>query len=119
MPNSGSTDPTDPLGPIGPGRSEALTPTPATGPTDAVEGPRAASSAAEADGVTGPVGTEAIASALSRGTLDPQSARAQLIDQAVQAQLPPDAAPETVAAIRAEVEAMVAGDPVLEQLLRP
>lgn len=122
MPNSGSGDPTDPLGPIGPGRPGTLTPhEPIAGPQGAgsVEGPSAAPSASPADRASGPMDTEAIASALSHGTLDAAQARAQLIDQAVQAQLPPDAAPETIAAIRAEVEALLAGDPVLERLLQP
>lgn len=117
MPNSGSTDPPDPLGPIGSDGPQALSQAPSPAEIPATDGTEPVRGAAPAD--LGPTDTEAIASALGRGALDPQSARAQLIDQAVRAQLPPDAAPETIAAIRAEVEAMMAGDPVLEHLLRP
>lgn len=121
MPNSGSGDPTDPLGPIGVGRPEALTSTDSvTGPdrSEAVEGPSAAQGATQADATTASTGTEAIASALANGEIDSATARAQLIEQAVRARLPADATPEAVAAIRAEVEAMVGSAPVLERLLR-
>ena len=118
MPNSGSGDPTDPLEPVGPGRSEALTPSDGAAGPGAIEGPRAASSAIAADRVEG-ASAEAIASALSAGTIDAPTARAQLIDRAVRSRLPADASPEAIAAICAEVEALLGGDPLLDGLLRP
>ncbi|MCX4245857.1 hypothetical protein [Paraliomyxa miuraensis] len=62
---------------------------------------------------------DAIASGLAAGNLDLPAARSQLIERAVRAQLPPNASPATIAAIRAEVEALLHDDPRLERLLRP
>lgn len=118
MPNSGSRDPTGPLGPIGSDRSEAIAPSDAATGAEGVARTRAAEGAASASAV-GATTAEAIASALASGTIDAQTARMQLIDEAVRAHLPPDAAPETVSAIRAEVEALLAHDPLVERLLRP
>jgi hypothetical protein len=66
-----------------------------------------------------PLSTDAIAADLASGAIDPATARARLIEHAVQSQLPSDADPAMVAAIRAEVEALLADSPLLEQLLRP
>lgn len=121
MPNSGSGDPTDPLGPIGLGRPGALNPAdPAAGPQgpEGVDGVGAAQRADAAGAAGEATGTEAIASALASGAIDPPTARAQLIEQAVRARLPADASPEAIAAVRAEVEALVGSAPVLELLLR-
>jgi hypothetical protein len=74
--------------------------------------------AAAAAGVGAAGGPEAIAHALATGAIDAEQARAALIADAVRAHLPPDADPVTLSRIRAEVEAMLAGDPVIAELLR-
>jgi len=120
MPNSGNGP--GPLRPVGNRGAGSLTPSEAAGAAGAAAPAEAAAAALGATGVAPVAGsplTEAIASALASGSLDPQTARAQLIDHAVRSQLPPDASPATVAAIRAEVEALLQDDPLLEQLLRP
>lgn len=122
MPNSGKGDPSDPLRGVGSHGAQPLTPSEGTAGTagtapvsDATEAeaPQAAGSA------TGSPDLDAIASELASGVLDPQAARRQLIERAVRAQLPHNASPETVAAIRAEVEALLKDDPRIERLLRP
>lgn len=119
MPNSGNGDPTDPLRAVGGRGAGPLLPT----ERPAAAAPAHASTATQGAKAAGSVArspeTEAIASALASGAIDPDTARAQLIEHAVRAQLPPDAAPATVAAVRAEVEALLGGNPLLEQLLRP
>ena len=120
MPNSGNGP--GPLRPVGSRGAGALTPSDAAGAAGAAapaEGAGAAQGASRAAPVGGSPLTEAIASALASGAIDPETARAQLIDHAVRSQLPHDAPPATVAAIRAEVEALLRDDPVLERLLRP
>lgn len=122
MPNSGNGDPTDPLPPVGSGGAQPLAPGGAPAGSDRaaeVSGSGGPEAAQAAESVAGSPDPDAIASALASGALDPRTARAQLIDRAVRAQLPRDATPETVAAIRAEVEALLGDDPVLEQLLQP
>jgi hypothetical protein len=57
-----------------------------------------------------------IAHALASGAIDPADARAQLIARAVESQLP-GLDPEAIAEIRAEVEALLEADPLLERLL--
>jgi hypothetical protein len=69
--------------------------------------------------MTGSPVTHAIAADLASGAIDGATARARLIEHAVRAQLPPDASPATIAAVRAEVEELLRDDPVLEELLRP
>jgi hypothetical protein len=120
MPNSGNGP--GPLRPVGNRGAGSLTPSEAAGAAGASAPAEAAGAAQEATAaapVAGSPPTEAIASALASGAIDPETARAQLIDQAVRSQLPHDASPATVAAIRAEVEALLRNDPLLEQLLRP
>jgi hypothetical protein len=88
---------------------------------DAIEGAEGSRGAAAVEGVgeTGRAGgAEAIASALSTGAIDAAEAKAQLIEAAVRAQLPEGTDPAIVEAVRAEVEALLANDPVLEDLLR-
>jgi hypothetical protein len=63
-------------------------------------------------------GPAAIADALAAGSIDAAQARALLIADAVDAHLPAGASPELVSRIRAEVEAMLASDPVVAELLR-
>lgn len=122
MPNSGNGDPTDPLRAVG-GRStgpvshpETITPSDAAAPAD---GSTAAQATTQAASVAGSPETDAIAAALASGAIDPQTARAQLIELAVRARLPHDASPATISAVRAEVEALLVGNPLLERLLRP
>jgi hypothetical protein len=122
MPNSGNGDPTDPLRAVGGRGAGPLSHAEASagpGATAPAEGSTAASGAAAAESVAGSPNTDAIAAALASGAIDPAAAQAQLIEQAVRAQLPHDATPATVAAIRAEVEALLGGNPLLERLLRP
>ena len=93
----------------------------ATDPADAVAGAAAADAAAPVDpapdvGALG--GPDAVAHALATGAIDPAQARAALIDDAVAAHLQVDADPLFVSRIRAEVEALLADDPVLAELLR-
>jgi hypothetical protein len=99
-----AADPADP--------SEAVTSTAAADSTQAVD------PAAAADGAGAIAGPEAIADALATGAIDGDEARAALIAEAVQAHLPADADPILVSRIRADVEAMLADDPVLAELLR-
>ena len=117
-PTQGGGDPDDlRVGPVGgPSRSEG--PEAAEG-VDPAEGSRGAA-AVEGVAETGRAGAaEAIATALSTGAIDAAEAKARLVDEAVRAQLPEGTDPAIVAAVRAEVEAMLANDPVLEDLLRP
>jgi hypothetical protein len=62
---------------------------------------------------------DAIADALASGAIDPATARSQLVDAALAAQLPPGTDPALFAELRAEVEAMLFADPVLARLLTP
>ncbi|MEM7159190.1 MAG: hypothetical protein AAF799_40510 [Myxococcota bacterium] len=117
MPNSGDTDPADRLGPVG--GSDAVAPSEATeaaSEAGAVQGPAAAEAAAAAPQSGS---TQAIAAALASGAIDSQTARTQLIDAAVRTRVPPDASPEAVAAIRAEVETLLGENPLIQQWLRP
>jgi hypothetical protein len=93
-------------------------------PVDGAEGAASTDASAAVDGAAAVGGAEvsdpaAIADALASGAIDAQTARAQLIDAAVASQLPADASPALAASVRAEVEAMLAGNPTLEALLRP
>ena len=113
MPNSGSQDPTDPLSRVGAPGSVT--------PSETVD---AADAASESTGIDGseaagaPDSTDAVAQALANGAIDPETARARLIDAAVRARMP-QASSEAIAAVRAEVEALVGSDPILDRLLRP
>ena len=72
-------------------------------------------------GAVGAVAADPIASisdALAAGAIDADTARSQLIDAVVASQMPPGANPAVWQAIRAEVEALVAGDPTIADLLR-
>ena len=62
---------------------------------------------------------EELTQALAAGEIDPAGAQEMLIDAVVQEQLPADASPELIEAIRAEVEAMLAEDPTLQAMLQP
>jgi hypothetical protein len=120
----------DPL----PGLSGVGRSTPATGAAevDAATETRAATvvgaaSSVGAAGATtevaavGAVAADPIASitnALATGAIDADTARSQLIDAVVASQMPPGADPAVWQAIRAEVEALVVGDPTIADLLR-
>lgn len=80
--------------------------------TTPVEGTAASAEVTEARA------TDAIAEALSAGAIDAEQVKAELIAQAVHAQLGPGADPEFVADVTAEIEALLAGDPTLDALLR-
>jgi hypothetical protein len=95
------------LGALRPDGAEPIAPAEAT---REVEGTQAA---AEADSI------DTITRALANGAIDAGEARARLIEHTVRAQLPANADPALVAEIRAEVEASLAADPLLESLLRP
>lgn len=116
MPNSGDTDGSDPLGRVSGsgsiGASQAV---------EAAESPsvEAAEALDAASAAAGPDSPQAIAQALASGDIDGPTAQARLIEAAVRARMPPDASPQAISAVRAEVEALVGSDPILEQLLRP
>ena len=82
----------------------------------------AAGPAEKTQAVSGVDGTSfdaQVAAAVRSGRITPAQAQAQIIEQVVGEQLPPNASPEFVEQVRAEVEALLEGDPVLEELLRP
>ncbi len=123
MGNAGNHDPSDiRVGAIG--SSQSSTPSEATAEVEALESAQESASASATTAIdpsAGPQqtqGSQAVAAALGAGTIDSAQAKAQLIDQALRSQLPPGADPATVAALRAQVEALLANDPVLEDLLR-
>jgi hypothetical protein len=94
----------------------------AAAPSEALDGVSSTqdvAGAAAVEQVSGSSDVAHIAAALSAGTMDPAAAKAELIERAVAAQLPPEAPPELVAEVRAEVAALLDADPVLGQLLRP
>lgn len=70
-------------------------------------------------GTEGVEGTAAVAEAIASGAIDGEVALRALVDQATAAALGPGADAATVAAVRAEVETLLAGDPMLATLLRP
>jgi hypothetical protein len=90
--------------------------------------PRPAAPAAEVGEASAPAATAAtgaiegsdvaLAEALRAGSIDAAQAQALLVDQVVRAQLGPDASPELVERVRAEIEQLLADDPVLADLLR-
>jgi hypothetical protein len=102
---------------------------PTHGPTGAgAVDPAQAADAAPAAGATAPVGAAgplaatdpiaALTEALAAGAIDAETARTRLIAEVVRAQMPAGADPAVWAAIEAEVAAVLAGDPVLGDLLR-
>ena len=60
----------------------------------------------------------AISEALATGAIDAETARVQLVEAIVAAQMPAGADPALWSEIRAEVEALLAGDPTIADLLR-
>ncbi len=103
---SGESAPADPAAPVqGP---EAATPTEAASGVD----PAAALGSAT-------LGLDALTEALASGAISPVEAKAQLIDQVVASQLPADADPAVIEAVRAQVSDLLADDPTLARLLDP
>ena len=101
---SGESAPADPAAPVqGP---EAATPTEAASGVD----PAAALGSDTLDALT---------EALASGAISPVEAKAQLIDQVVASQLPADADPAVIEAVRAQVSDLLADDPTLARLLDP
>jgi hypothetical protein len=122
MPNSGNGAGPGSLRPVvrrGSGSLTGSDAAPAAEGPGPAEGTGSPPPAPRTGAVAGSRITEAIAAGLAHGTLDGATARAQLIEHAVRAQLPPDASPATIAAVRAEVEALLRDDPLLDELLRP
>lgn len=71
------------------------------------------------DAPASPLGVDEISAGLAAGSLTAAEAQAMLIDRVVTAQLPEGADPALVDAIRAEVAASLADDPILASLLDP
>jgi len=100
-----------------------LTPNPRAQPLDSPSA-TGATEASAVDAASETTATEiadpsAIAESLASGAIDAATAQAQLIDSVVATQLPENASVELVASVRAEVEAMLVGSPLLAALLRP
>ncbi len=89
------------------------------GELDAAEasGPEATAASGGVDGPAALQGDADIALALERGNLSPAEAQRALIEQVVERQLPEGASPAERANMRAELEAVLAGDPTLAHLL--
>ncbi len=83
---------------------------------DAVEGSEAAGAA---EGAQSAGSIEALTQALAAGDIDAVEAQRRLIEAVVAEQLPEGSTPEIEAALRAEVENLLADDPTLQALLRP
>ncbi|MEM6290265.1 MAG: hypothetical protein AAGA54_03340 [Myxococcota bacterium] len=95
-------------------------------PAAPVQGPEAAASTEAAAAVdraaapgTDPLGLDALTEALASGAISPVEAKAQLIDQVVASQLPADADPAVIEAVRAQVGDLLADDPTIARLLDP
>lgn len=92
------------------------------GSTPATQGATGADAVQRAQATEGAQGADAVADiteALAAGEIDAVEAQRRLIESVVAEQLPSDASPELEAAIRAEVEAMLADDPTMRALLTP
>lgn len=87
----------------------------ATAPPEAAEGVEAQAAVSAVEGASAPA-IEAVAAALEQGTAI-DAAREQLVTETVAAHLDPaDAA--ALSRIRAEVDALLEGDPTLDALLK-
>lgn len=112
---------TDPLP-----RLERVGPSGAAQPAADVDSVGEVGEVAASGGLTGVAAVEAaaadpvasISEALAAGAIDAEAARVQLIDAVVASQMPAGADPALWREIRAEVEALLAGDPTLTDLLR-
>ena len=116
----------DPSGPDPLPRLERVGPSGAAQPAADVDSVAEVGEVAASGGLTGVAPVEAaaadpvasISEALAAGAIDAEAARVQLIDAVVAAQMPAGADPALWREIRAEVEALLAGDPTLADLLR-
>ncbi len=86
---------------------------------DGVVDASAVEASAAVDAPDAALGLDEISAGLAAGTLTPAEAQATLIDRIVAAQLPAGAEPAIVDAVRTEVAAALAEDPVLASLLDP
>jgi hypothetical protein len=119
MTNSGGGDPSDPLRPIGPGALDGASRARGIERAEGAEEAAAAGPVSATAHTAATEGTDAIAQALAAGEIDPATARALLLDEAIAASLPPGADPALAAELRAEIEAVLAADPTLQRLLTP
>ncbi|MFO0633765.1 MAG: hypothetical protein U0168_13025 [Nannocystaceae bacterium] len=87
---------------------------------EALDGPEGVGKVAGAEAIAAAHATavESVTSGIGAGTMDVDAATAVLVADAVAAALGPGADPALVESIRAEVEALVTGDPTLANLLR-
>jgi len=85
----------------------------------ALEGAAEVERAAAPDEVAPAEPLRALTEALAAGAIDADAARSQLIAAVVRAQAPAGADPAVWRSIEAEVEALLADDPILADLLRP
>lgn len=94
--------------------------TPAEATAGAVAAAEAGTGVAPADRVQSEAvnPTASVAEALATGAIDGDAALRALVEQATAAVLGPAADPAQVAAVRAEVQALLADDPTLASLLR-
>ena len=71
------------------------------------------------DAPQSPLGVDEISAGLAAGSLSPADAQTMLIDRVVAAQLPEGASPAAIESVRSDVEAALANDPLLAELLNP
>ncbi len=103
----------------GSGETEAIT---SASAPDALADSSAVSAAGDAGAIdsTGDVqGIDEISADLAAGAISPAQAQARLIEQVVASQLPEGADPVTLDAVREEVTALLADDPLIAALLDP
>lgn len=121
MTNSGGGDASDPLaGPLRPVGPRSVDRASRAHDAEAVDGAKstaAATAAEEVGAISEARPSDAVAEALAAGHIDAEAARARLIDDALRAQLPAGTDPALMAELRAELEAVLASDPVLQRLL--
>lgn len=101
-----------------------LTSNPRAEPLDGANAAESAETTSAIDATSAASSTEitetaTIAQSISSGAIDASAAQSQLIEAVVASQLPENATAELAAAVRSEVEAMLAGNPLLADLLRP
>lgn len=119
MTNSGGGDASDPLRPIGRGGLEGASRARGVEGAPEVRGSEAVGAVEAAEGTRSTAEIDAITEDLAAGRIDPATARARLIDDAIAQALPPGSDPALVADLRAELEAVLAADPLLDRLLTP
>ncbi len=88
--------------------------------TDAMPSSEAVEAAAlnETSSATAPSSADLnLAQAIDRGTLSPDEAQAQLLEQVLCTQLPENATETQIAQLRADLQTMLADDPLIRDLL--